>query len=247
MMKNGNKFEGKILQETPEKVVLKMKFGTMGFPRSQIKEIIKKAAPEAPKPKAKDTKSEPATKPSAGPAQVAAPSSPGEKSYLREGTKVLDIQDAIAVKSGNSQISVTFFGFKLSVEDMKELRLTKNPYELVKKKPSPDRKKWKNHPYLRLDIEFADENKGMVLSNIAEARMCIYATVYKDVGDVLKNGEQGRRVSVTKLDLTKEGEEETLHLIVEGSGTIDFSFGRGKSQRKYVWHMDVTCPVVIRG
>ena len=41
VMKNGNKFEGKILRETAEKVVLQMDFGTMDFQRSQIKEIRK--------------------------------------------------------------------------------------------------------------------------------------------------------------------------------------------------------------
>ncbi|MEW6355990.1 MAG: hypothetical protein AB1696_06685 [Planctomycetota bacterium] len=245
VMKNGNRFEGEILQETPEKVVLKMNYGTMEFPRNQIKEVIKKAAPEPPKSEAKDPASASEAKPPAGPTRAPAPPGGGGKNYLRENTKVLDIEDAVAQRYGVHQLSVTFFGFKLSAEDMKELRLTKNPYELVKEKPSPDMKKWKSHPYLRLDVEFADEKKGMVLSNIKEARMCIYDTVHKNVGDVLKSGEPGREVSVKNLDFSQTDGGETLHVIVDGNGAINFSFRAGeKNERKYVWHMDLTCPVI---
>jgi len=237
VMKNGNRFEGKVLQETPQKIVLKMRFGTMDFAREEIKEIIKKALPTIPRPKPKP---EPTGKQSDRPKSPPARSQ-GKGNHLCQNNDVLDIKDAIAVRYKNYQLSVTFFAFKLSAEDMKELRLTRNPYEVVKSKPSPNRKKWAGSPYIRLDIEFADEKKGIVLSNIKEARMCVYDMVYKNLGQVFKDGEKGCTVSVKKLNLSMEGGEGTLDIAVDGAGMMEHHTSRRTLRYKYHWNMDMTC------
>ncbi|MEW6356016.1 MAG: WD40 repeat domain-containing protein [Planctomycetota bacterium] len=81
VLKNGNRFEGKILEETPEKVVMQMTYGTMEFKRADIKDIQKKAGYTVPKPEprpAPEPKPEPEPKaPEAQPAQKEPQPEPG--------------------------------------------------------------------------------------------------------------------------------------------------------------------------
>jgi hypothetical protein len=63
VMKNGNTFEGEILEERKDEIVLKMKFGTMSFKKTQIKSVIKsKYVPPTPpaKPDEKPETDQPA-------------------------------------------------------------------------------------------------------------------------------------------------------------------------------------------
>jgi len=87
VLKNGNEFEGKVVEETPERVVLQMPYGTMEFPRSQIQEIKKKegyvvpkpppAPKETPKPEGPAKTEEPAPAAPATAPKKPAPGSPG--------------------------------------------------------------------------------------------------------------------------------------------------------------------------
>ena len=80
VLKNGNRFEGKIVDETPDKVVVEMQYGTMEFKRRNIKEIIRKAAPVVPKPAPKP-KPEPQAedKPEKGPKAEPDKAKPGRR------------------------------------------------------------------------------------------------------------------------------------------------------------------------
>jgi len=104
VMKNGNTFEGEILEERPDEIVLKMKFGTMSFKKDQIKSVVKgKYTPPKPAPK---PSAEPGVDPPNAPEQPEQPKPPRTRKRTPQELVRLLVEADRAAKAHDSPRAV---------------------------------------------------------------------------------------------------------------------------------------------
>ncbi|NOZ21418.1 MAG: hypothetical protein GXP25_10055 [Planctomycetes bacterium] len=257
VLKNGSRFEGKVLKDTPQKVVLEMQYGTMDFPREQIKEIVKRAAPlqtEQPKPKpgegpgVKETPSE-ETRAAAG--ETRGKITVAQK--LESTTKIylMDIKDAVAIfhdDGANKMIEVSFLPFKLSDEDIRKLRGARGDgvLALVGSKPTPDKRYWENRcPYASAKIKF-EQGKEPELSTIRECEVCFYGFTHanENASDTWK-GAKARR-AIPKFSLTMNKNEGTLEISFIGRFSFKREISWPAQDHSYSWNIDARCKVFVK-
>ncbi|MEW6355991.1 MAG: hypothetical protein AB1696_06690 [Planctomycetota bacterium] len=260
LLKNGSRFEGKIRQETPEKIVMEMQFGTMEFPRDQIKEIAKKALPPAPQAKP-PAGAEPADKETP---EKAAPAAAGETrgkitvaQKMESATKsyVMDIKDAVAIfykDDPNKMIEVSFMPFKLSEGDLKKLRDARGNevFALVGSKPTPNKTYWENRcPYAFIKIKF-EQGKEPGAASISECQIVFYQFTYSSESATDTWEGAKARLAVPKFNLsmgeTEGATEGALDLSFVGRMSIKREISFPAQDHSYMWNIEAKCKVFVK-
>jgi len=268
VLRNGARFEGKVLKETPDRVTLQMRFGTRDFQRSQVKEIIKGTAPAPPPP---EPKREPRPKPGRPGRGKLAPPLPGPKtperasSRSRSGptlgtitveqkvgdfkkTYTLQIKDAIATYYKSHMIEVSFLPFTLSSEELRRQREGSGTqiFSLVSAESSPDPEQWsKRCPYAFIKLTF-EKGKTPSRDSLSGCRSCFYQLVYSSESTGDTRTDAAARKDVPKLNLSLTGKEGTLDITYRGRLTRKREISRPAQSHNYSWQISAKCKVFVK-
>ncbi|NOZ22392.1 MAG: hypothetical protein GXP25_15030 [Planctomycetes bacterium] len=210
VMKNGNRFKGKVLEETPKKIVLQMQFGTMTFERTKIKEIKKDATYKVPPPPKKaKPKPEPQTDPVAqkknrptAPPKTG-PGGPGCGTVVFNSIP-LKMLTCVAKLSDN-YIEVIFFPFEIPPEREKDAAGA--AMWTAKQNLSKYPKAFPNHPFVTVSIDF---KKPRVVSrdNIKRVLLMLY-------GFERRNQTTNITIKPSKDNITRFDDRE-VHIELKG-------------------------------
>ncbi|MEW6354767.1 MAG: hypothetical protein AB1696_00435 [Planctomycetota bacterium] len=251
VLKNGNRFEGQILEETPDKIVLKMQFGTMDFKRSQVQEVKKTQGPAMPPPAQEPKPDEGPQPPSRPEALPGARPTAGTLGNIKVVQKIaqttknyaMNFKSALALlydDDPRKMIRLSFFPYDLTDEDIETLKSS-----MLRNKPSPDPKIWTSPPEMYMTIYF-EEGKERKQENIAEISWCFFGFAYSNESWVEEWKGAKARGAMRRFNLSMDGEKGTLEIMTSGSVTGKREISQPVQFITYTWNINATCKALVR-
>lgn len=235
VLKNGRTIEGTIVEETAQRVVVRVGLLTTEFRPSEIEEI--RRSPSRSEDRSASGRRAVGTRAASG----------SVRGQLTQNSDVLLIQDAIAIHyCPDGPLEVTFLPFRLSAEDLSELRGGKSAFQLVGGKPNPNPSKWPACPYIHLQMKLPC---GMDLGpeNVDDYHFVIYETIYETLSFVFDETGPKARQAIPSLNLTMQGEEGTLQIAFSGNATHTYDINpRFPTDYRYSWSFRGQCAVLTR-